>query len=258
MTRTYAPVVHLPANRQGTDYVVGPILGEAKRLRVALACEGFDPDRDRLFCTGNLVDIGPDSAGAATLIDEPWFYAVRGAREERFLSWHRECPSARRAGYASAVDGAEWAFSLPAAERERVASLLDRLPIAVCVGDPGQQSVIVHGETPAGLDWQPGSPNHAALYLHSPRHRIAAVHGRWRLLAALRARRNSLAPTPSVAQALGCQLAVHSHETSRRGASIGNQCFLPPFSRDGRIWSLHARLIDEFDQVVPEPIPAYT
>lgn len=252
------PVLHLPANQHGSDFVVGPLLGEARRLRVALACEGFDPAHDRLFCTGNLVDIGPDSAGVAALIQEPWFFAVRGPREERFLSWHRECGSAAPQGRSPVGEGAEWVCALSDNDRERLATLLQRLPVAVCVGDPGKQWVIVHGETPAGLDWQPGSSTHAALYLHSPRHRIAAVHGRWRLLAALRARRHSLAPPASAARAQGCQLAVHSHETSRRGAVIGNQCFLPPFSRDHRIWPLGAGLIEQFDQVVPETVAAYT
>jgi serine/threonine protein phosphatase 1 len=50
----------LPANTQGTDYVVGDLHGCFKLLERLLADVQFDKANDRLFSVGDLADRGPD------------------------------------------------------------------------------------------------------------------------------------------------------------------------------------------------------
>jgi serine/threonine protein phosphatase 1 len=52
---------HFGRNTAGRDLIVGDIHGCFARLQVALDELGFDPERDRLFSVGDLVDRGPDS-----------------------------------------------------------------------------------------------------------------------------------------------------------------------------------------------------
>ncbi len=90
-----------PPNENGDDFVVGDLHGNRQALMDELARQGFDPQKDRLFCTGDLIDRGPDSFGTLGLIFEPWFHFVRGNHEDdlpdfinfefsRFPDWRPE------------------------------------------------------------------------------------------------------------------------------------------------------------------------
>lgn len=70
-----------PRNEYGEDFVVGDLHGQRQALLDELDRQGFDKTKDRLFCTGDLIDRGPDSFGTLELIFEPWFYFVRGNHE---------------------------------------------------------------------------------------------------------------------------------------------------------------------------------
>lgn len=71
-----------PPNEFGHDFVVGDIHGHRQHLLDELAGQGFDKEKDRLFCTGDLIDRGPDSFGTLALVFEPWFHFVRGNHED--------------------------------------------------------------------------------------------------------------------------------------------------------------------------------
>ena len=71
-----------PPNEYGHDFVVGDIHGHGQCLLNELARQGFDKEKDRLFCTGDLIDRGPDSFGTLTLVFEPWFHFARGNHED--------------------------------------------------------------------------------------------------------------------------------------------------------------------------------
>lgn len=84
-----------PPNAYGHDFVVGDIHGHRQRLLDELARQGFDKEKDRLFCTGDLIDRGPDSFGTLALFFEPWFHCVRGNHEDDlplFLEYHIRNP----------------------------------------------------------------------------------------------------------------------------------------------------------------------
>lgn len=80
-TFSTAPIITLPVNTQGTDYVLGDLHGCYSLLQEALDQVNFDPARDRVFSVGDLVDRGPDSLKCLQLLKQPWFYAVLGNHE---------------------------------------------------------------------------------------------------------------------------------------------------------------------------------
>lgn len=243
------PLVHkLPANTRGHDYVVGSVLGDRRCLLCALSDIGFDTARDRLIATGNLVDCGPDSCGVIDLLDEPWFFSVRGVREERILSLIQHDRNPAAAVRQLGMGGSEWLAECTAAKLDHVSRALRRLPVAISVGRGPQQSVVLHGETPMGLDWVPGSEQNVELYLPARRHRIAAVHGRRRLMTAQRAARLGTRQPLSLTRIPGCALAVHARDEGQRGVVIGNQCYLPPLALTRRVWTLGPQLLEALSE----------
>ena len=79
-------VIAHPANLQGRDFIVGDLHGHPDVLRRLMDHVGFDYDTDRLFSVGDLVDRGPNSAGALDLLDAPWFYPVLGNHDAMLLA----------------------------------------------------------------------------------------------------------------------------------------------------------------------------
>ena len=101
-----------PANVRGTDYVVGDLHGHRQQLLDALERNGFDRARDRLFCTGDLIDRGPDSFGSLMLILEPWFFFVKGNHEDDlslFLQYLSLAPGGKDIARKS---GQDWVYDL--------------------------------------------------------------------------------------------------------------------------------------------------
>ena len=67
-------IKHFEANQSGRDLIVGDIHGGFSRLQLALDAVHFNPVVDRLFCVGDLVDRGPESAQALDWLARPWFH----------------------------------------------------------------------------------------------------------------------------------------------------------------------------------------
>ncbi|WP_215875538.1 metallophosphoesterase [Acidithiobacillus ferruginosus] len=79
-------VIAHPANLQGRDFIVGDLHGHPDVLRGLMDHVAFDYDTDRLFSVGDLVDRGPNSAGALDLLEAPWFYPVLGNHDAMLLA----------------------------------------------------------------------------------------------------------------------------------------------------------------------------
>ncbi len=75
-------VGRLPANFAGRDIIIGDLHGHPEILFRLLDQAKFDPARDRVISTGDLVDRGPDSLSCLEFLNEPWFFAVRGNHEQ--------------------------------------------------------------------------------------------------------------------------------------------------------------------------------
>lgn len=144
-------VERFPANRSGRDYVCGDIHGGWPLLERALSQHGFDSSADRLFCVGDLIDRGEESARFPEYLDAPWFHAVLGNHEQMALrAWFGEDPEAQALWW---MNGGGWVLDLDRDSARRDIGRLDGLPLALEVEGFGDDPVvIVHAGIP-GNDW---------------------------------------------------------------------------------------------------------
>lgn len=135
-------------NRRGRDFVVGDLHGHRSQLDAELRRLGFDPRRDRLLSVGDLVDRGPESLAALSLLEEPWFHAVLGNHELALLN-HLGCYDSRVHDRKAFVErGGRWVLEALATHRvllERAVERLACLPLALHVDDE-MPFVVSHGD----------------------------------------------------------------------------------------------------------------
>jgi serine/threonine protein phosphatase 1 len=132
------------ANATGRDFIVGDIHGCFDRLQALLDEAGFNPEADRLFTVGDMVDRGPDSLAAMEWLDRPWFFSVRGNHEQmaiNFANGHNHAFHYER-------NGGRWFINLPDDEQRRIASRFSELPLAIELDADGLRVGIVHAEVP--------------------------------------------------------------------------------------------------------------
>lgn len=128
-------------------FVVGDIHGCLDQLEAALDAHGFDKSRDRLYAVGDLVDRGPKSAEVMRLLDEPWFFSIRGNHEEMMIE------SASGNAEMHVINGGAWFALLDQTERDEFAAMAKELPVAMAVHSPsGRKIGLVHADMP-GSDW---------------------------------------------------------------------------------------------------------
>lgn len=136
-------VLRLPRNKYGRDFAVGDIHGCYSLLERALQAVGFNPDIDRLFSVGDLIDRGPESKEAFEFLKQSWFYAVRGNHEDSILDWlgvRQNSPS-------------EWVDEIPDRVRKVYRAQLLTLPYAIELATPRGPVGLVHADVPKHLSW---------------------------------------------------------------------------------------------------------
>lgn len=115
-----------PPNALGHDFVVGDIHGKRRQLLDKLDALGFDPSKDRVFCTGDLIDRSPDSFDALKLLHEHWFHFVRGNHDDD-LSNFIDFEFSRFPGWRPSYCDQEWLYGLDPDQVERLKTVY--LPI---------------------------------------------------------------------------------------------------------------------------------
>jgi serine/threonine protein phosphatase 1 len=142
---TQAPRVRrLERNEKGLDFAVGDIHGHFTGLQRALQRIGFDPERDRLFSVGDLVDRGPESAHALEWLEKSWFYAIQGNHEDLAVRWGVPANRFSPAYYAKC--GGAWMMDLPEPSQQAFAAAFSALPYAIEVETAEGLVGIVHAE----------------------------------------------------------------------------------------------------------------
>lgn len=142
-----ALVKRFPLNTAGRDFAVGDIHGHFSLLQQALDRLGFDPERDRLFSVGDLVDRGPECEQVLAWLDKPWFHPVRGNHDD-YVCRHDTCDTGNWL-----QNGGGWFMALTLAEREEFAAQFRELPIAIEVATTTGLVGLVHADCPLP-SWQ--------------------------------------------------------------------------------------------------------
>lgn len=158
-------VSKLTENLEGVDFVVGDIHGRFTQLMSQLSEVEFDFSCDRLISVGDLVDRGEGSEKVLALLDERWFFAVRGNHEQFILDQYEAERVMLFGGYADygpvknqkrvVSFEANWFYALTDIQKLEVAERLKNLPYVIeldvcsyCVG-------VCHAGIPEEFnDWQ--------------------------------------------------------------------------------------------------------
>lgn len=136
-------------NRSGRDFAVGDTHGEYFKLKQALQSRDFDPERDRLFALGDIIDRGPDSRRMLGLLEEPWFFCVLGNHELMLL----EALNGQAGPALHQMNGGDWFYRLAGTEQQRLgASMAKHLALAFTIGTEWGAVGAIHATAPE--DWR--------------------------------------------------------------------------------------------------------
>ena len=147
----HSKLVSFSKNTLGTDYVIGDIHGQYERLMTLLTEMGFNFGADRLFCVGDLIDRGPDSAKVIGLLGEDWFFSLLGNHEYFMLSGLKHNNSKDKMQWLQ--HGGDWIASSDPTLWPRWFEQLGNLPIAMQLeGQDGKRYGLLHADFPSD-DW---------------------------------------------------------------------------------------------------------
>lgn len=139
------------------DLIVGDLHGCHDALIDALHVLNFNILTDRLLSVGDLVDRGPKSFDSIRLLEEPWFYAVKGNHEDNIVVWDA---------------GEAWYKELDDTDKSLVKELISDMPDAITLQqNNGKKIVIIHAAMPP-IYYSVENLSEDVFYDHEPIHRF--------------------------------------------------------------------------------------
>ncbi len=131
-------------NAKGRDYVVGDLHGHLSQLRRQLQEIRFDPEVDRLFFLGDLVDRGPDSEAALSMVDQRTCFSVLGNHETMMIAGLEDSG----AELLHRMNGGDWFYLLPAERQSEIVDEVRSWPWGIEI-DTGEGCVgLIHANVP--------------------------------------------------------------------------------------------------------------
>ena len=167
-------VARYPVNRLGRDFVVGDIHGMFAHLQTLLLRVRFNPEVDRLFSVGDLVDRGPASRDALRWLRLGWFHACRGNHEQFAI----DSVLPEELDYWVQYNGGAWWLKLSNDERRLFREAFLGMPLAIEVETAAGVVGIVHADVPPALTWDrfvrllSAGQEEIALYAMFSRYRV--------------------------------------------------------------------------------------
>ncbi len=114
----------------------------------------FDFGKDRCFSCGDLIDRGPESAKCISLVQQPWFFPVRGNHEDILIEVAQGVASDRMLNNWIS-NGGEWHLGVSKEQLQAFSDLLERLPFVLEIElVNGKRVGVCHGEFPLN-SWMP-------------------------------------------------------------------------------------------------------
>lgn len=147
---SYTPFKFFGKNLRGRDFVVGDIHGSFSALERLLRRVEFDPEADRVFAVGDLIDRGAESHRVIEFLNRPWFHSIMGNHERMLLD--SEYDAALLENWTR-YNGGAWWRRVPEAIRPRIRKVLAQLPLAFEVSTANGHVGIVHADIPTGTPW---------------------------------------------------------------------------------------------------------
>lgn len=162
------PIKRFEANVNGRDFVIGDLHGSYEVFLKLLEHLEFDPEVDRMFSVGDLVDRGEDSLNCLRLLKEPWFHCVLANHEQMMVDafdggyigqfWFRNGGGWGLQLYKDFIDFKRDShkpdgFQLPpeGIEFQELLQAVRELPMLITVDmQDGSKTHIIHAEFPPG------------------------------------------------------------------------------------------------------------
>ena len=123
-------------------YIVGDLHGCYSLLMQELKKIDFDFENDLVICTGDLVDRGVENLECISLLDQPWFFTVRGNHEEMCI----RSPHDRKIKDIHARNGGEWFYQLSSRKQSEISSRFQQLPLVIEVQLGHKKIGVVHAD----------------------------------------------------------------------------------------------------------------
>lgn len=137
-------------NTRGRDFIASDVHGHFCELEALLEHVSFDPEKDRLFLAGDLVDRGPFSIKVLEWLAKPWVHAVIGNHDLMCIAAGVDLQGRRQ---RHVNHGGAWFYELPSGTRAAIIHAFQRLPLAIEVeAQDGRRFGIVHAQCPMD-DW---------------------------------------------------------------------------------------------------------
>ncbi|MDH0033061.1 MULTISPECIES: metallophosphoesterase [unclassified Acinetobacter] len=134
---------------QGRLFVIGDLHGCYTLLMNKLAALEFNFQQDLLVSVGDLVDRGNENLECLSLIDEPWFKAIRGNHEQMCI----EATVDDEMEEMHAYHGGAWLYQLPLNQQETIIEQCRNLPIILEIHHNQKTYGFVHADIHIN-DWE--------------------------------------------------------------------------------------------------------
>ena len=131
-------------NTVGRDLVVGDIHGHFSLLQQTLDSINFNPEVDRLFSVGDLVDRGLESHKSIEWLKKPWFHAVCGNHEQMAINWMN--PDVYKDVKLYRQNGGDWNLENTVEQQKIYADAFSELPLAIEIETANGLVGVVHAE----------------------------------------------------------------------------------------------------------------
>ena len=154
VSESTARVARFKRNTLGRDFVVADIHGAFDLLVIAMAEIDFDPEVDRIFSTGDLIDRGDSSHRCTEFIALPYFHSTLGNHESMLLDlyMHGDPPQHVLEDVAK-YNGFAWWLGVPDDKRHEILEALRTLPYAIEVESACGIVGLIHADVPKKMTW---------------------------------------------------------------------------------------------------------
>ena len=228
-------------NRKGRDFVIGDIHAHKKRFLRALTSVNFNPNKDRLFCLGDLIDRGKQPLFILDhLYRSDWMHSIRGNHEQMIIDRY-ELPLVKPP-YMSSIktrydaeelhsyNGGKWFNKLKYdSARQHIYQLVKKLPFAMQIECDAGTVGLVHAEVPEQFDSWNGfikSLKEAQVTRHDAIWSRLAIESVFNAEAQLFWREWSSEFEDEPRFIKGVDVTVHGHTPVREIITCGNQVWI--------------------------------